>query len=67
MKGATRIFARKIRNLQLFLDLIYQQTNELRRNKKGQAHENVSLSYFVPRPGFDKSKITKTHKIENNQ
>ena len=35
------------------LDLIYQQTNELRGNEKGQTHKNTNLSYFVPRAGVE--------------
>ena len=35
------------------LDLIYQQTNELRGNKIGQTHKNTNLSYFVPRAGIE--------------
>ena len=48
------------------LELIYKQTNELRefKNESGGDFNNSSAS--VPRAGFDKPKISKTHKIEND-
>ena len=49
------------------LDLIYRQTNELRGLKKEIGGTFYSSSNSVPRAGFDKSKIIKKHKIENNQ
>lgn len=39
------------------LDLIYQQTNELRGNKKAETSVNSEVSALVPGAGFEKSKI----------
>ena len=41
------------------LDLIYQQTNELRGIKKESRGNFNNFSACVPRAGFDKSKTTK--------
>lgn len=47
------------------LDLIYQQTNELRDNKKGKNSNNSNFSHLVPRAGFLQSEYIKIDKIEN--
>ena len=41
------------------LDLIYQQTNQLRGKEKGQIQNNLNLSCSVPRPAFEIIKVGK--------